>query len=67
VIWKKAGDAARDWCGGIHVKTLYAAHAAGKLKAAHYGAGRNLLFCEAWCDEWLQGSAHVERLEELRP
>ena len=56
MIWKKAAPAAQDWCGGINPKVLYAAHAAGKLKAAKIGAGRNLLFCEAWCDEWLVAS-----------
>jgi hypothetical protein len=57
VRWLKAREAAREWCGGISVKTLYAAHSAGRLKAAKYGAGRNLLFCEQWCDAWLASSA----------
>jgi hypothetical protein len=57
VEWKKAPDAARDWAGGISPKALYAAVKAGKLKAARIGAGRNLLFCEQWCDEWLLASA----------
>jgi hypothetical protein len=61
VIWKKATDAARDWCGGISTKVLYAAVKRGQLKAAHIGAGRNLLFCEQWCDEWLLTSAAVQR------
>ena len=30
---------------------------AGKLKAARVGAGRNLLFCEQWCDQWLLATA----------
>jgi integrase len=55
--WKKAPDAAREWCGGVNPKILYAAVKAGKLKAARYGAGRNFLFCEAWCTEWLLASA----------
>jgi hypothetical protein len=57
VIWKKAPDAARDWCGDVDPKTLYRAVKDGKLKAARIGAGRNLLFCEAWCDEWLTSTA----------
>jgi hypothetical protein len=61
VIWKKADEAARDWCGGVSAKTLYAAVKTGKLKAARIGAGRNLLFCEEWCDEWLLKSEDVQR------
>jgi hypothetical protein len=57
VIWKKAPDAARDWCGSVNPKLLYAAVKTGRLKAARIGAGRNLLFCEMWCDEWLTSSA----------
>ena len=29
----------------------------GKLKAAHIGAGRNLLVCELFIDEWLNAAA----------
>jgi hypothetical protein len=56
VIWKKAPDAAKAWCGGINPKVLYAAVKAGKLEAARIGAGRNLLFCEQDCDAWLLAS-----------
>lgn len=59
--WKKATEAARDWCGGVDEKTLYRAVKEGKLRAARIGAGRNLLFCEAWCDEWLTASANAPR------
>jgi hypothetical protein len=55
--WKKAGAAAEAWCGGISEKSLYAAVRSGRLKAARIGAGRNLLFCETWCDEWLKSTA----------
>ena len=48
--------AAAAYAGGISTKTLYAAVAAGKLKAARIGAGRNLLFCEHWIDEWLRSA-----------
>jgi hypothetical protein len=61
VIWKKADAAAQDWCGGIHPKRLYEAVKAKELKAARIGAGRNLLFCEQWCDAWLLASAAVQR------
>ena len=61
MIWKKARDAARDWCGGVHPKLLYAGVQSGSLRAARIGAGRNLLFCEQWCDEWLQSSAAGQR------
>jgi hypothetical protein len=65
VRWLKAQDAATEWCGGISPKTLYAAVTRGKLKAAHIGAGRNLLFCEQWCDEWLLASA--EKRAQIAP
>jgi hypothetical protein len=61
MVWKKATDAAREWCGGVDEKTLYRAVKEGRLKAARIGAGRNLLFCEAWCDEWLTSSAATPR------
>jgi hypothetical protein len=63
VTWKKATDAARDWCGGISPKALYAAVKTGQLKAARVGitGKRNLLFCESWCDEWLKSSATVQQ------
>jgi len=57
MTWRKASYAARRWAGDVNPKILYAAHAAGKLKAAHIGAGRNLLFCKEWIDEWLIASA----------
>ncbi len=61
--WKKAPNAARDWCGGISDKALYAAVKAGRLKAAKVGISgtRNLLFCEKWCDEWLIDSVAKKR------
>jgi hypothetical protein len=66
--WKKAADAAKEWCGNVHPKILYAAHADGRLKAARYGTGanpRNLLFCEQWCTDWLLASA--EKGERVAP
>lgn len=56
MVWKKANDAARDWAGGVSVKTLYAAVRDKRLRAAKTGS-RNLLFCEQWVDEWLLTSA----------
>jgi hypothetical protein len=63
MIWKKAPGAAAAWCGGVSPKVLYAAHTAGRLKAAHVGitSRRNLLFCEEWCQEWLLTSAESTR------
>jgi excisionase family DNA binding protein len=57
--WLKADEAAREWAGGVSAKTLYAAIRRGNLKAARIGAGRNLLFCEQWVDEWLTASARL--------
>lgn len=60
-------DEARTYAGGVSRKTLYAAVAAGKLKAARIGAGRNLLFSPAFIDEWLTRSAepldHTAQME----
>ena len=55
-MWMKAQKAA-DYAGGVSPKILYSAVRAGKLRAAKIGAGRNLLFCEAFIDQWLQRSA----------
>jgi hypothetical protein len=55
--WKKAAAAAEDWCGDVSTKTLYRAVRKGELKAARIGAGRNLLFCKQWCEEWLHWCA----------
>lgn len=55
--WLKVPEAAKQWAGEISAKTMYAAIRAGKLKAARIGAGRNVLVCEAFVDEWLTGSA----------
>jgi len=60
MTWLKADEAARTWCGGVSPKVLYSAVKAGKLKAARYGAGRNLLFCEEWCTEWLVSSQTMQ-------
>jgi hypothetical protein len=56
MTWKKVPVAARDWAGGCSPKTLYGAIKRGELKAARIGAGRNLLVCEAFVDEWLRAS-----------
>jgi excisionase family DNA binding protein len=55
--WLKVAEAAKEWAGGVSAKTMYAAIRARKLKAARIGAGRNVLVCEAFVDEWLTGSA----------
>ena len=58
--WLKVSAAATEWAGGTSAKTLYAAIKAGKLRAARIGAGRNLLLCEQFVDEWLQESAKAD-------
>jgi len=50
-------DAARRYAGGVGRKILYKAVAAGRLRAARIGAGRSLLFSDAWIDEWLTATA----------
>jgi hypothetical protein len=55
VAWMKV-DAARRYSGGVGRKVLYKAVASGALKAARIGAGRSLLFCNSWIDEWLVAS-----------
>lgn len=57
MTWAKADEAAAKWAGGVNPKILYRAVREGKLRAARIGAGRNMLFCEAWIDEWLTGGA----------
>jgi hypothetical protein len=56
MAWMKV-DAARKYAGGVGRKVLYKAVASGRLKAARIGAGRSLLFCDTWIDEWLVASA----------
>ena len=58
MTWVKAGPACA-YLGGISTKTLYAAVKRGDLKAARIGAGRNLLFCETWLDEFATESTVV--------
>jgi len=63
-VWMKAPKAA-DYAGGISPKILYSAVRAGKLRAAKIGAGRNLLFCETFIDEWLGATVEpVDRSKE---
>ena len=56
MTWIKI-DAACAYAGDVSRKTLYAAVHRGELRAARIGAGRNLVFCEPWIDEWLAASA----------
>ncbi len=56
MAWMKV-DVARQYAGGVGRKVLYKAGASGRLKAARIGAGRSLLFCDTWIDEWLVASA----------
>ncbi len=55
--WLKAKAAAAEWAGGVSAKLLYRAVRDGSLRAARVGAGRHLLFCEEWVNEWLVSSA----------
>jgi excisionase family DNA binding protein len=61
--WMKV-DAACSYAGGVSRRTLYDAVRAGKLKAAHVGAGRNILFAESFIDEWLKASAESSNLDK---
>lgn len=54
--WLKVPAASKEWAGGVNPKTLYAAIRAGRLKAARIGAGRNVLVCETYVDDWLTSS-----------
>ena len=54
--WARVAEAAKTWAGGVNPKTIYKAIRAGDLKAARIGAGRNMLVCEEWVNEWLQRS-----------
>jgi hypothetical protein len=49
--------AAAKYAGNVAEKTIYAAIRSGDLRAARIGAGRNVLTCDIWIDEWLQSSA----------
>ena len=57
-VWLTVPKAIAAWSDdSISAKTVYAAIRSGKLRAARLGAGRNLLVCEQFWDEWLRGSA----------
>ena len=53
--WFKVRMAAKY--SGLSTKTVYGAIRNGKLRAARIGAGRNVVTCRAWVDEWLTTSA----------
>ncbi len=61
--WLKV-DAAREYCGGISRRALYDAVALGQLRVARIGEGRNMIFADEWCDEWLKGES--ERAQEKK-
>ena len=56
MTWRKIGAAA-EYAGGLSVNTIYRAISRGDLRAARIGAGRNLLTCDRWLDEWLRDLA----------
>jgi hypothetical protein len=62
--WKKVPDASKAWAGGTHPKAIYRAIYEGKCKAARIGAGRNLLVCEAFIDEWLKSTVREGRKDK---
>ena len=64
--WMKAEKAA-EYAGGISTKVLYAAVRDGRCLAAKIGAGRNLIWCEKYIDDWLQASVKpVDRKDTSR-
>ena len=64
MMWMKVAAAA-TYAGGLSKKMLYSAIQQGNLKAARIGAGRNVLLCEDFIDEWLrtraEGQKKIER------
>ena len=64
--WLKVEAAAQEWAGGLSPKTVYRAIRAGQLKAARVGAGRNVLLCEEFVEEWLRGVSVQARREPKR-
>jgi excisionase family DNA binding protein len=67
MVWKKIPDAASSWAGNISPKTMYDAIRKKRLKAARIGAGRNLLVCEEFVDEWLKSSVRSDEREPADP
>ena len=59
-MWMKV-TAAATYAGGLSKKTLYSAIQQGDLKAARIGAGRNVLLCEDFIDEWLRTRAEGQK------
>jgi hypothetical protein len=64
--WMKIGPAC-EFMGGVNPKLVYAAVRARKLKAAHVGFGRNLMFCDEWCTEYMRQTDEDYRNQEKRP
>ena len=54
--WRKVPHAAKTWAGGVDPDLIYRAIREMKCRAARIGAGRNLLVCEQFIDEWLLAS-----------
>ena len=55
VIWMKISKGAKY--ADSSPKVLYSAARAGKLRVAKIGAGRNMITCDTWIDQWLQAAA----------
>ena len=56
MLWMKI-TAAAVYAGKVSAKLLYDEIRAGRLMAARIGAGRNLLTCDEWLDQWLRARA----------
>lgn len=64
MAWIKI-DAACAYAGGLSRKTLYGSVRRGELKAARVGCGRNIVFCEAFIDEWLESRSRIQGAEHI--
>jgi hypothetical protein len=52
--WGTIPHAAKIWGNAcVGPKTAYQAARDGKLRVARIGAGRNMVTCREWFDEWL--------------
>jgi hypothetical protein len=61
--WLKIREA-QQYCGNISRRLLYDAVAAGQLRVARIGSGRNFLTSAEWLDQWLQSLATKDANDE---
>jgi excisionase family DNA binding protein len=64
--WMKV-DGARAYMGGFSRRTIYEAIRRGELRAARIGAGRNVVTCTEWCDDYLKRRAEALVPREVSP